>query len=168
MKHHIANIITSSRILFSVWLIFTQLWSPVFWCLYLVCGVSDMVDGEIARRTHTESRLGAMLDSIADICLVMVCMVVMLPHLDIPVWVWTWAVCIMILKLVNLVSGYVCYHKIVMLHNRANRLIGFLLFLLPMADIFIPLAIPAFAVCVVATFAALQEGHIILTRGIAE
>lgn len=160
---NVADIITSLRILAAVGVLFAEVWSPAFWCIYVAGSLSDIFDGEIARRTHTESRRGAMLDSMADICFVAACLAVMLPTLDIPLWVWIWTACIAFVKIVNLVSGLVCHHKFMMLHTCANKLTGFLLFLLPMAVMFIPLVIPILVVCLVATFAALQEGHLIRT-----
>ncbi|MGN1221560.1 MAG: hypothetical protein ACI4TU_11565, partial [Candidatus Cryptobacteroides sp.] len=38
--------------------LFVQSSPAVFWTLYLVCGLSDVPDGAIARRTRTSSRLG--------------------------------------------------------------------------------------------------------------
>lgn len=46
---------------------------------YIICGITDMLDGFIARATHTTSQLGADLDSIADTIFVMVCLVEILP-----------------------------------------------------------------------------------------
>ena len=42
MKKHIANIITGSRIAFSLPLLFIPLTSVWFYALYLLCGLSDM------------------------------------------------------------------------------------------------------------------------------
>ena len=53
MKKHIANIITGSRIVFSLSLLFIPLSSAWFYALYLLCGLSDMVDGTVARRTRS-------------------------------------------------------------------------------------------------------------------
>ncbi|MBO6080806.1 MAG: CDP-alcohol phosphatidyltransferase family protein, partial [Bacteroidales bacterium] len=74
-----ANIVTSLRIVCSIALLFCPVFSPAFYALYLTAGVSDMVDGWIARRTHTASELGAKLDTIADIVFVIVCLVKLLP-----------------------------------------------------------------------------------------
>ena len=79
-----ANIITIIRILCSIALLFCPVFSAVFYALYITAGVSDMLDGWVARRTHTVSELGAKLDTIADIVFVVVCLVKLLPVLDIP------------------------------------------------------------------------------------
>ena len=61
-----ANLITGSRIVLSVALLFC----PVFFVLYIVAGITDMIDGAVARRTGTVSAFGARLDTVADIVLV--------------------------------------------------------------------------------------------------
>ena len=62
----LANGITVFRILCSIALLFFTAFSPTFYALYITAGVSDMVDGWVARRTQTASELGAKLDTIAD------------------------------------------------------------------------------------------------------
>lgn len=62
-----ANLITFVRILCAAVLAFLPAFSPSFYALYLLAGVSDMLDGFVARRTNTVSSLGAKLDTLADI-----------------------------------------------------------------------------------------------------
>ena len=47
-----ANIITVVRIICSIGLLFIPVFSPAFYVLYLIAGVSDMVDGTIARKLY--------------------------------------------------------------------------------------------------------------------
>ena len=81
-----ANLITSCRILFSLLLFFFPALSPGFYGLYLAAGLSDMLDGFVARRTNTASPLGAKLDSMADIIFLAVCLIKLLPVLTLLVW----------------------------------------------------------------------------------
>ena len=46
-----ANVITGLRILVSAVLLFCPVFSQIFYVLYLIAGLSDMVDGIIARKT---------------------------------------------------------------------------------------------------------------------
>ena len=158
-----ANLITSCRILFSLLLLFFPALSPGFYGLYLAAGLSDMLDGFVARRTKTASPLGAKLDSIADIIFLAVCLIKLLPVLTLPVWLWVWVGLIALLRLVNVVSGFVCRKKLVLLHTRANKLTGALLFLLPLSLGFLNLLYTAVPLCTLASFAAIQEGHFIRT-----
>ena len=156
-----ANLITSCRILLSLLLLFFPALSPGFYGLYLAAGLSDMLDGFVARRTNSASPLGAKLDSMADIVFLAVCLIKLLPVLALPVWLWVWVGLIALLRLVNVVSGFVRRKKLVLLHTRANKLTGALLFLLPLSLGFLNIAYTAVPLCALASFAAIQEGHFI-------
>ncbi len=158
-----ANLITSCRILLSLLLLFFLALSPGFYGLYLAAGLSDMLDGFVARRTNSASPLGAKLDSIADIIFLAVCLLKLLPVLTLPVWLWVWVGLIALLRLVNILSGFVCRKKLVLLHTKANKLTGALLFLLPLSLGFLNLLYTAVPLCTLASFAAIQEGHFIRT-----
>ena len=158
-----ANLITFCRMLLSLLLLFFPALSPGFYGLYLAAGLSDMLDGYVARRTNSASPLGARLDSMADLVFLAVCLIKLLPVLMLPVWLWVWVGLIALLRLINIVSGYVCRKKLVLLHTRANKLTGALLFLLPLSLNFIQISCTAAILCAMASFAAIQEGHFIRT-----
>lgn len=48
-------------------------------------------------------------------------------------------------------------------HTIMNKVTGFMLFILPLTFVFIELKYSAVVVCTIATFAAIQEGHLIRT-----
>lgn len=158
-----ANLITCCRILLSLLLLFFPALSPGFYGLYLAAGLSDMLDGYVARRTNSASPLGASLDSIADVVFLAVCLIKLLPVLSLPAWLWVWVGLIALLRLINLISGFVCRKKLVLLHTGANKLTGLLLFLLPLSLSLIKISYTALPLCAVASFAAVQEGHFIRT-----
>ena len=158
-----ANLITSCRILFSLLLLFFPALSPGFYGLYLAAGLSDMLDGFVARRTNSASPLGAKLDSMADLVFLAVCLIKLLPVLALPVWLWVWVGLIALLRLVNVVSGFVRRKKLVLLHTSANKLTGALLFLLPLSLGFLNISYTAVPLCALASCAAIQEGHFIRT-----
>ena len=85
-----ANIVTSCRILFSILMLFPPAFSAWFYTMYLFCGLTDMVDGTIARKTNTDSKFGARLDSVADFIFVVAALSKLLPAMDIPQWLWIW------------------------------------------------------------------------------
>jgi CDP-diacylglycerol--glycerol-3-phosphate 3-phosphatidyltransferase len=62
-----ANIITGFRVLISIALLFCPVFSPVFYILYLTVGLSDMIDGTIARKMNTVTEFGARFDTAFDI-----------------------------------------------------------------------------------------------------
>ena len=58
-----ANALTLLRVLCSLCMVWTPALSPRFFALYIACGLSDMLDGWVARRTGTASPLGAKLEA---------------------------------------------------------------------------------------------------------
>ena len=159
----IANVITIFRIAASIVLLFCPVFSPVFYTLYIAAGLSDMLDGFVARKTDTVSKLGARLDTIADFVLVVVCLVKLLPVLRIPAWLYIWIGIIALIKVVNIISGFAVQKKLVAVHSVMNKVAGALLFLLPLTIPVLSLKYSAIVVCAVVTFAAIQEGHFIRT-----
>ena len=160
-----ANMLTGCRLLLSVLLLFPPVPSPGFWAVYAAAGLSDMLDGPIARRTRTASDFGARLDTLADTVFAVACMIRLLPVLDIPAWLWLWIGAIALIKGINLLSGLILQRKFVAMHTRLNRLTGLSLFLLPLTLPFIDLRWSGGVVCALATLAAVQEGHLIRTEG---
>lgn len=77
--------------------------------VFAVAGVSDGIDGFLAKRFHWTSQLGAMLDPLAD-KLLLVCSFVTLGYLGaIPMWL----VVLVILRDLVIVGGAVSYHVLI-------------------------------------------------------
>ncbi len=158
-----ANIITGIRIVISVVLLFCPVFSPVFYALYITAGVSDMVDGAVARKTGTVSEFGSKLDTAADFVFVVVCLIKLIPAIHVPNWLIIWIIVIAVIKAINLISGYIVRKEMVALHTVMNKVTGILLFVLPLTLTFIDLKYSGVFVSAAATFAAIQEGHMIRT-----
>ncbi len=159
-----ANTITFFRIAAGIVLLFCPVFCPAFYALYIAAGLSDMLDGFVARKTDTVSKLGARLDTIADLVLVLVCLIKLLPILSLPAWLYGWIGIIALIKVVNIVSGFAVQKRFVAVHSIMNKATGALLFLLPLTISAVPLKFSAVIVCAAATFAAIQEGHFIRTE----
>ena len=159
--NRIPNIISALRILGAFLLLFIYPASVAFWVIYGLCGISDMLDGYLARKLHSESKTGALLDSVADICYVACCAIRLLPVVHIPIWLWIWAGVIAAVKIVNQVSALIVCKRFCFPHTKANKLTGLLLFL-SVPTVFWSI-IPVAFVAGVASFAAVQEGHFIKT-----
>ena len=153
-----ANLITSIRILCSIALLFCAALSPAFYTLYITAGVSDMLDGWVARKTNTVSDFGSKLDTVADIFFVAVCLVKLLPNLHLPVWIYAWIAVIASIKVLNIVYDYAIRKQFLADHSILNKVTGALLFALPLTLSVIDVKYSATAVCVVATIAAVKEG----------
>ena len=156
-----ANIITIARIICSIGLLIVPVFSPAFYVLYLIAGFSDMVDGTVARKTGTVSDFGSKLDTVADFALVTVCLMKIIPVVDIPAWLIIWIVVIALLKVINIVAGYVVKKELIAAHTMMNKLTGIVLFLLPLTLSVIDLKYSGIFVCALATIAAIQELNLI-------
>ena len=162
MKKHIANIITASRIIFSLPLLFIPLSSAWFYIFYLFCGLSDMIDGTIARKTGTASKFGARLDSASDFVLMFVCCLKMLPLIHIPVWLWAWIIGIALIKIFNIMLVFIQKKKLISIHSLLNKTTGLALFLLPLTMTLIETTYSVATICVLATIAGMQEVYFIM------
>jgi CDP-diacylglycerol--glycerol-3-phosphate 3-phosphatidyltransferase len=157
MAKHIANILTGCRIFGSILLLFFPAFSLAFYIVYLFCGFSDMVDGTVARKTNSTSQFGSQLDTIADLVLVMVAIFKLLPVIHLPGWLWIWGGAIAVIKLANIVLGFVRSKKFVAYHSVFNKITGLQCFLLPFTLQFIEPTYSFAVVCIIATIAAVQE-----------
>ena len=160
---HIPNIITTLRIVGAFGLLFFDFRSAVFWTLYLVCGLSDILDGFLARKLRCESKAGALLDSVADLAFVACCCVKLIPVLNLPLWLWIWAGAIVVVKVINQISALVMYKKLCFPHTFANKATGLLLFVVAPLTLFLETLVPIVVTAALATFAAVQEGHFVRT-----
>ena len=158
-----ANAITIFRMAASIVLLFCPVFSPAFYVFYIAAGLSDMLDGFVARKTNTVSRFGAKLDTIADYMFVIVCLIKLLPVIRIPIWMYVWIGIIALIKVVNIISGFAVQKTFMAVHSAMNKATGVLLFLLPLTIPVLPLKYFAIVVCAAATFAVIQEGHLIRT-----
>ncbi|MBQ6306212.1 MAG: CDP-alcohol phosphatidyltransferase family protein [Bacteroidales bacterium] len=158
------NAISALRFLGSVCLLFFGVESCAFWVIYFVCGLSDMADGYLARKLGCESKMGALLDSLADLAFVICCCFKLIPALAFPKWLWIWGGVIVATKVINQISALVIYKKFVFPHTVANKVTGVLLFVGVPLTLFLESIVSMVIVAVVATFAAVQEGHFIRTE----
>ena len=156
----IANIITFSRILFSLAMLAFLPRSVPFAAFYLLCGVTDVLDGFVARKLHTESETGEMLDSAADLLFAVIYAVKILPFLNIPLWIWIWTAIIAAAKITGILIASKNAHRLSIAHSFGNKLTGLLLFLLPVSTFIIDAKCGAMLVCIAATGTVIKEMNI--------
>ena len=132
-KPNIPNCITSARIAGTVVLLFLTPLTPVFLVLYTLCGISDVLDGWIARKTNSISEFGSKLDSIADLIFYALMIIRLLPVLwrILPLWFWYIVGGIVFLRFIAYLTAAVKYHRFAALHTRMNKITGAAMFLLP-------------------------------------
>ncbi len=105
------NLISILRILLVVPVIFCMLAGLYHWALllFLVAGVSDGLDGFLARRFGWTSRIGAILDPVGDKLLMVAVFLLLGAKGDLP---W-WLVSLVILRDVIIITGAVSYHTLI-------------------------------------------------------
>lgn len=155
------------RIVATAALIFTEPLSECFFCFYTFAGITDVLDGFIARRTNTESDKGARLDSIADLMFYTVMIIRLFPVLYkvLPKKVWLAAGGAVFVRICSYVTAAIKYKKFASLHTYMNKLTGAAVFLVPY---FIPTSfytVYCFSVCAIGVLASTEEliVHIIST-----
>lgn len=160
---NIPNTISVLRILLSAILLFLKPFSPLFWVIYSTCGLSDIIDGYIARKTNSTSELGTLLDSIGDIIFMSASIVVLLPVIWIPTGILIWIVLIVFVRIVSLLAAYYKYHTFAILHTYSNKATGFLLFCFTFLYNAININILGCIICITASISAIEELMIHIT-----
>ena len=163
---NIPNYISISRIIMAIILLITKTFSTTFYIIYIYCGLSDMLDGFLARKYKITSELGAKIDSIADMIFVMVSVLKIIPYIEISIAIYIWIIIVVLIKVFNIILGYIQYKELTLLHTVANKFTGFILFIVPLIIKFIDIKILASLICGTATFSAIQESYYIKKRKI--
>ncbi|MBR5638153.1 MAG: CDP-alcohol phosphatidyltransferase family protein [Muribaculaceae bacterium] len=143
-----ANYITGIRVLCSIALLFFPALSTAFYILYIIAGLTDIIDGWVARLTNTVNEFGAKWDTIADFVFVAACLIKLTPVIDIPSWICFWIGLIACLKFFYIGYGYLAHKKFVAIHSVINKATGFLLFLFPLTLTVINLKYSIVVLCI--------------------
>lgn len=154
----IANCISILRMFLALTLALVKPLSILFFAIYIVCGISDVLDGYIARKTNTTSKLGSKLDSIADlIMVVVVLMIVLYPIINPSVQIIIWIVIIGIIRAVSMIVVFVKNKTFEILHTYANKITELVLFAFPLSLAFVQSNVMMYIICVVASLSAIEE-----------
>lgn len=155
--HAVPNIITASRIIASLCLLAFAPFSVVWYVLYAWCGISDMLDGLLARRMGVATSGGARFDSAADTILVASVTVSCVPILPWQVWMVVWIVVIFVVRMVALAVCHIRFGRFSFLHTWANKATGVVLFGSIAAIPLMGIDIAAILCCACATFSSVEE-----------
>lgn len=139
-KITVPNCITSLRIIGSLLMIFTKIFTAEFYVIYTLCGITDVLDGFIARLTKKSTEFGARLDSVADLLFYGVMLVKLLPRIYsvMPTEVPAMVTSLVVLRVCSYTIAAFRYKKFASLHTYMNKASGFCCFLMPyliLADI---------------------------------
>ncbi|TLG77128.1 CDP-alcohol phosphatidyltransferase family protein [Culicoidibacter larvae] len=128
----IPNCITLLRIFLTIALFFFIQDTWVFIFIYICCGISDILDGYIARRYKLSSAFGAKLDSIADFIFFVTSILLFIIkfQLQFPLYVIICFIVIFLIRIANLVITKIKFKQWGMFHTIGNKISGLLLFLI--------------------------------------
>ena len=157
LKKQAANIVSGSRIIIAVILFFFNSITGWFLALYCYCGVSDLIDGPIARKTGYTSAAGAMLDTIGDILTYLALAKIYIIHKYVPLWVIIW----MLITAVGFAaSGFIAlkrFGKFSLVHSLFGKFLGVSVFLLPFAQKLNFGTVWMGVICTVSSIAAIES-----------
>ena len=164
-KVAIPNVITCMRIIGSVALLIVPAFRLLFYIIFTLSGLTDALDGYLARRFSVESELGSKLDSIADLVFYGVMVIKLLPVMieKMPLGIWILLISIVCVRIFIYILVAAKFHRFASLHTYLNKASGICAFLAPY---FAPTDYFAFycgAWCVLGAVAAIEEIAIHLT-----
>lgn len=158
-KLNVADYITLLRIAGTVLLLALKPLSTEFFIIYALTGVTDVLDGWIARKLKTAGDFGARLDSISDLLFYTVILVRLLPILidKMPNGIWYVVAVIICIRVSAYITAAVKYRRFASLHTYLNKFTGVTVFLIPFFLITDHAVVFCHIVCAVALISSLEE-----------
>ena len=165
-KWNLADTVTAARMAAAFILLFYPMESIWFLVIYTFAGLTDVLDGWLARKSGRASEFGARLDSISDLLFYSVLLIRLFPVLYriLPGEIWYAALGIVLVRLAAYVTAAVKYHRFASLHTWLNKLTGAAVFLLPYVLWGSSIVVYSWAVCILAFVASAEELAIHLLR----
>ena len=133
MVRNLPNFITLLRIIGTLILFFLEPMSIAFYIVYTLAGISDVMDGFVARRWNLTSKFGSSLDSLADLLFYTVMLLRIFPILWelLPMGIWIALGGILVIRALCYLIGTLKYRRFVSIHTYLNKLTGFAVFATP-------------------------------------
>jgi len=124
---NIPNILSLSRIVLSFGMFFVAQKPRVLFWVIVVCGITDALDGFLARRLHCESDLGARLDSLGDLLFFSALVLYVVRYQMDAIQKYLLGIyAIFLIKTISLVVCTIKNHTTYSLHTYGNKLTGIL------------------------------------------
>ena len=156
MKKHVANIISLSRVAGAVALFFFNSLSKAFLAIYVFCGLTDLIDGPIARKLNATSPLGATLDTVGDVATYLALTKVLIIKKSVPGWILAWILSAgVVFGIATFISKH-RFNKFYLPHTYLGKIFGGAVFVLPIAMQFMPGYVWMSVICSIATVHAFE------------
>ena len=162
-----ANILSTARIIAAILLFFLDEIKAPFIIIYVFCGLTDFVDGKLARKLNITSTLGAALDTIGDVLTYLAFVKILIIQNLVPGWAVGWYIVAM---LGNIVAGLIAkkrFGEFYLIHSLFGKVLGVSLFTLPIWLNLTEKVLPAnynilclIVICIIATISAVESIYI--------
>lgn len=158
-KENIPNLITLMRFVGTLALLFCEPLSICFFVVYVFCGITDVLDGFLARKLNATSVLGARLDSAADLTFYITMAIKIFPLLlrKLSIEIWCAIGGILLVRLVCYTTAYIKFKCFASLHTYMNKATGLMVYLMPYAIISPFFGVYQYAAVCIAMLAAVEE-----------
>lgn len=162
---NIPNCITLSRIIGAILLFFVKPFSLAFYVIYTICGITDAIDGFVARLTKKSSEFGAKLDSVSDIVFYFALLLKIFPFLleNLEMYIWYITIGAIVIRICSYITAVIKYKRFASLHTYGNKITGLLLFCVPYFFKWFNVIKVCVVVSTVACLASLEEFLIHIT-----
>jgi CDP-diacylglycerol--glycerol-3-phosphate 3-phosphatidyltransferase len=125
--------------------------------LYIFAGITDMVDGPLARKLKIESKFGANLDGAADFLFAFIGLYRLLPVVDFPVWATPVVLGVISIRIASIIIAGIRFRRLVILHTIGNKTVVSIAWLLFIFYLFMDVDIILIIGCVVGLFAFIED-----------
>lgn len=161
------NILSCLRVALSISLLLLINYPYFFVAGYIICGITDIADGYVARKYKAESKLGSSLDSVGDMVFWAIILYLLFFHIKVKIdsIALLGVIVVAIARIINIIITKVKFHEWGVMHSVGNKSSGLLIFIaLPICFVVghIPLLI-AIPVLIVALISSIEEFLILLT-----
>ncbi|MFT8357756.1 CDP-alcohol phosphatidyltransferase family protein [Bifidobacterium aquikefiri] len=153
----IPNTLTLLRCICTISLPFLDIESAAFLLAYIAAGMTDILDGFLARRWQAVTPVGATFDSVADMLFTLTFLYVFMTFLQWAVWLTLWIGALCVVKVLTLIVGWVRFRRFAFLHTTLNKLSGIMIFVAPLFILKTGVALIGIIPCTLASLASLEE-----------
>ena len=123
------DILTAVRVVCGILLLTRSVFSVQYYLYCLAGGLSDALDGFIARKTGKTTEFGSKFDTAADIVFTAAVLIKLLKASVFPTWTLCWIAAVAVIKISNILICAVKRKRFAAVHSPLNRFCGPLLFM---------------------------------------
>lgn len=160
MKKQLANIISLSRVAGSIVLFCCKSLSKTFLAVYIFCGLTDLIDGPVARKTNSTSTLGATLDTVGDVLTYLALTKILIVKKLVPWWILVWILSAGAVFGTCTFISKKRFSKFYLPHTYLGKIFGGAVFVLPIAMQFMSGSIWMSVICSIASVHSLELVYI--------